>query len=440
MSHTIAALASAAGRAGVAVIRLSGSESIPILKSVFTPISKKNAFIPRYLMLGKLKDEDVLIDECMAAIFKAPHSYTGEDSAELYLHGGPLIVKQALNLLYKHGAVPAEPGEYTRRAFENGKIDLSQAEAVMQLVNAQGELSKKAALRQLQGGTFSFVNDIQKELTDILSSIEAVLDFPDELEEEFSNEEYAAKCLKIAQTLKDKSDLRSAKILNQGLEVAIIGTPNSGKSSLFNALLMEDRAIVTDIPGTTRDVLRQSVVMGGATVILNDTAGIRDSEEAVEKLGVDRAKQEMEKADLLLIVLDGAGPLSREAHQLLNENKDRKHIVLQSKYDLNKKPHLENVVMFSSHTGEGIDNIRQGILQNIDGVQDSELSLQRHVKLALKASENLFEASEAFKDNISLDLCAVHVQAALNSLGAITGSHVTEDVIDSIFQNFCVGK
>jgi tRNA modification GTPase len=234
--------------------------------------------------------------------------------------------------------------------------------------------------------------------------------------------------------------LRSAKILNQGLEVAIIGTPNSGKSSLFNALLMEDRAIVTDIPGTTRDVLRQSVVMGGATVILNDTAGIRDSEEAVEKLGVDRAKQEMEKADLLLIVLDGAGPLSREAHQLLNENKDRKHIVLQSKYDLNKKPHLENVVMFSSHTGEGIDNIRQGILQNIDGVQDSELSLQRHVKLALKASENLFEASEAFKDNISLDLCAVHVQAALNSLGAITGSHVTEDVIDSIFQNFCVGK
>ncbi len=440
MSNTIAALASAAGKAGVAVIRLSGDESISILKSVFAPKSKNNAFAPRHLMLGNLHDKNVLIDECMAAVFKAPHSYTGEDSAELYLHGGPLIVKQALKLLYRCGAAPAGPGEYTRRAFENGKIDLSQAEAVMQLVNAQGELSKKAALRQLEGGTFSFINNIQKQLTKMLSSIEAVLDFPDELEEDFSYGEYAEKCLDIAQTLKSKSDMRSAKILNQGLEVAIIGTPNSGKSSLFNALLMEDRAIVTNIPGTTRDVLRQSIVMGGTTVILNDTAGIRDSEEAVEKLGVDKARHEMETADLLLIVLDGAGPLSREAHQLLNENTDRRHIVLQSKYDINRKPHIDGVTMFSSYTGEGIENIRKGILQNADCVQDSELTLQRHVKLALEASESLFEAAEAFKENVSLDLCAVHVQAALNSLGAITGSHVTEDVIDAIFQNFCVGK
>ncbi|MDO5023068.1 MAG: tRNA uridine-5-carboxymethylaminomethyl(34) synthesis GTPase MnmE [Eubacteriales bacterium] len=440
MSNTIAALASAPGRAGISVIRLSGDRSIPILKDVFTPDSAKNAFIPRYLMLGTLKDGDNLIDECMAVVFKAPHSYTGEDSAELHLHGGPLIVKQTLKLLYKKGAVPAAPGEYTRRAFENGKMDLSQAEAVMQLVNAQGELSQKAALRQLQGGTFSFVKDIQKQLTNMLSAIEAVLDFPEELEDSFSNEEYAIQCENIAKKLKDSSDLRSAKLLNQGLELAIIGTPNSGKSSLFNALLMEDRAIVTDIPGTTRDVLRQPIVMGGITVILNDTAGIRDSEEAVEKLGVDRAKKEMEKADLLLIVLDGAGPLSREAYQLLNENKDRKHVVLQSKYDLNQKPHLEGVEMFSSYTGEGIENIRRSILKNADGIQDSELSLQRHVQLALEASDSLILAAQAFRQNISLDLCAVNVQSALNSLGAITGSHVTEDVIDAIFQNFCVGK
>ena len=440
MAHTIAALASAPGMAGISVVRLSGDDSHALLRQVFEPASSKDAFKPRYMMYGTLHDGNHPVDECMAVIFSAPNSYTGEDSAEIHLHGSPLIVKECLNLLYRLGAEPAKPGEFTRRAFENGRMDLSRAEAVMQLISAQGELSAKAALRQLRGGTFSFIHNIQKEVIDILSAIEAAIDFPEEVEDSYSPSELASICDDIANRLLKSSDARSAKLLSQGLEVAIVGTPNAGKSSLFNTLLMEDRAIVTETPGTTRDVLRASIVLSGVTVILNDTAGIQDSKDAVEKLGIQRAKREMQTADLLIIVLDGAGPLSREARQILKENTHRSRIVLQSKVDINRTPYYDGALLFSSYTGEGMDEIRSAIIANINGVQDSELTLSRHVDLAKKAAQALTNAKQSFKDGDSPDLCAVHIQDALRLLGEITGDSVSEEVIDSIFSNFCVGK
>ena len=437
---TIAAVATAPGIGGIAVIRVSGSLALPVLKQVFVPKGKRHLFEDRFLMVGTLMDGEQQVDECMAVYMKPPATYTREDVVELHVHGGEWVVDKALKMLFARGVMPAEPGEFTRRAFLNGRIDLSRAEAVMKIISARGEQAATAAMRQLKGGAFTFIHDKQQRLLDILASVEATIDFPDEVDESRRLPELKQKTEELAKELLDASDERSARLLDSGFEVTIFGPPNVGKSSLFNSLLMEEAAIVTDIPGTTRDVLRGSVLFDGLRINLNDTAGIHENTDYIEKIGVEKALGAMYGADLLLVVVDGSGPLRREDYALINQTEGKSRLLLQSKSDLNPRPMLEGALLFSAKTGEGLDEVRDAIVKAAGEPTDSALTLQRHILLAKRAANCLMDAVRAMDEEVPLDLVAIDLQAALSHLGAITGDQVDEKLLDEIFSTFCVGK
>lgn len=438
--RTIAALATPAGKGGIAIIRISGPAAEETLRAVFIPKGREHAWDSHYLMYGHAHDGGETLDECMAVLMRAPRSYTMEDVAELHLHGGEFIAQRVLKLLYSMGVSPAGPGEFTRRAFMNGRIDLSRAEAVMRQIGAMGEQASRAAVRQLEGGAFQFVHAIASEVTGLLSYIEAVLDFPDEVEDSEARGALAEKALRVAETLEKNCDIRSARYLDTGIEATIYGLPNVGKSSLFNALLMEDRAIVTDIPGTTRDVLRGSVLLHGLRVNLSDTAGVHEQSDVVEAIGVERAINAMQQADLLLVVIDGSAPLSREARALLKQTEGKKRILLESKRDLGRVDGLEGAISFSANTGEGIEDIKRAIVQAADIQGDNQLTLERHIRLGLDAAAALREGAAALENGVDIDLCAVHLHEALGLLGQITGENVDENLLDAVFSGFCVGK
>lgn len=437
---TIAALATPPGIGGIAIVRISGDRAEEFLHKVFKPLKADAPWESHRMLYGKVYDQEEVVDECMAVIMRAPRSYTREDVAELQLHGGEYIAQRVLKLLYSLGAEPALPGEFTRRAFLNGRLDLSRAEAVMSIVSAQGTKASKAAMRQLQGGAFTFIHAIQKELVDMLSGIEAALDFPDEVDEVQTVEEMAQRAAALSEKLNSACNERSARFLDAGMEVIIFGPPNVGKSSLFNALMMEERAIVTDIPGTTRDIVHGSILIDGLRINLSDTAGIHENAENIEKIGVERAIGAMHNADLLLVVVDGGSPLTREEHVLLGQTEDKPRILLQSKSDLSALPYLEDAILFSAHTGEGMDQVKAAIVKAAGDPLDSQLTLERHILLASQAAEALDEATTALQQGDSIELCAVHLQTALRTLGRITGDHVDEELLDAVFSNFCVGK
>ncbi|MEZ7873098.1 MAG: tRNA uridine-5-carboxymethylaminomethyl(34) synthesis GTPase MnmE, partial [Eubacteriales bacterium] len=296
---TIAAVATPPGKGGIAIIRISGPQAEELLRAVFTPQSNTQNFQSHLMMYGHAGHEGRVIDECMAVMMKAPRSYTREDVAEIHLHGGEYVTGKLLSALWALGAVPAEPGEFTKRAFLNGRVDLSRAEAVMQLIEAAGERSARAAVRDLQGGASAFIRSAQEELTGILSGIAAALDYPEEISQEEAAGDLLPRVRRLAEHLLSACDERAARILDQGLEVVIVGRPNVGKSSLLNILLGEERAIVTDEAGTTRDIVRGSTMLGGVRVNFSDTAGIRDSNQKAEKIGIDLAKQRLSSADLV---------------------------------------------------------------------------------------------------------------------------------------------
>ncbi len=437
---TIAAVATAPGIGGIAIIRISGPQALLVLQQVFVPKGKRNLFEDRYMMVGTLMDGDLQVDECMAVYMKAPATYTREDVAELHVHGGEWVVDKALKMLFDRGVLPAEPGEFTRRAFLNGRIDLSSAEGVMKIISARGQQAASAALRQLKGGAFTFIHDKQQRLLDILASVEATIDFPDEVDESQRIPELKEMTKALAKELLEASDERSARLLDSGFEVTIFGPPNVGKSSLFNSLLMKEAAIVTDIPGTTRDVLRGSVLFDGLRVNLNDTAGIHENTDFIEQLGVEKALGAMNGADLLLVVVDGSGPLRREDYSLINQTEGKNRLILQSKSDLNSRPMLEDALLFSAKTGDGLEQVRDAIVKAAGEPSDSALTLQRHIVLAKQAANCLLDAAQAMDEEVPLDLVAIDLQAALSHLGAITGEQVDEKLLDEIFSTFCVGK
>lgn len=436
---TIAALATAKGNGGIAIVRISGDKSLEVLNKIFVPF-KKQDITSHKLMLGSIMNNGEKLDECMAIYMKAPNSYTKEDVVELQLHGSEYIVNASLSLIYSFGVLPAEPGEFTRRAFENGRIDLSQAEAVMQLISAQGAQSAKAALRQLEGGTLSFINEIKNEILSILASIEASIDYPDEIDEELCCLELCKKSKDIANKLISACDERKARYLSEGIEIAICGMPNVGKSSLFNELMLEDMAIVTDIPGTTRDIVRASTTINGLRVHLNDTAGIRESSETVEKIGIEKAKNLMNKADLILMLIDGSAPLTKEAHHLLSQADKAYTLVLQSKADLNKAKLIEDALLFSTKTKEGLKEIKKKIAEFAGNPCENQLSLERHMHLARLAAESLYKASELFEALTPIDLVSIYIHDALGYIGQINGENTSESLLDTIFSTFCVGK
>ena len=444
MTGTIAAVATARGEGGVAIVRVSGPGAETIMRGAFRPVRgyRGNRIISHKMYFGRLVDENgAVLDEVMAVLMRAPHSYTREDVAEIHCHGGGAAASAALAQAFRLGARPAEPGEFTRRAFMNGRIDLSQAEAVMGLVSAGSESAARASARQLEGGVSAYVGACRERLTALLSEIEASNDFPDEIDEPAAARKVACEARSIAEGLTARSDEKAARIVREGVSVVIAGRPNVGKSSLLNALLGSERAIVTDVPGTTRDILTEQLTLGGVRVCLSDTAGLREAGDAVEKIGVERAKRAQETADIVLIVLDGSAPLEPEDQRLLS-SRDERCLIVRNKADLANAEDAPCDVCVSARTGEGLDRLIQLIRERAgaQSLPDDMLTVERHIRCARGAAEAIGRAVQAIERGEPLDIASVDLWEARRLLGEITGEDATETVIDAVFSHFCVGK
>ncbi len=434
MEDTIFAPSSAVGGA-IAVIRISGEEAA----RARILLDRDPTARPRELVHARLTQNGETIDDCMAVFFPAPGSYTGEHMMELNVHGGAQTVQRTLAALSSLGFRPAEAGEFTKRAFLNGKMDLSAAEAVMDVINADAEQSLKAALLQLQGSVKREIEAVESLLTDALSGIDAAIDYPDEAEADTLDalpDSLGAAVLQIERLI---AGARRGRVLRDGLRVAIVGRPNVGKSSLMNALLGSDRAIVTSSAGTTRDVIDEKVSIEGVPVRLIDTAGIREAEGEAERIGVERARAALNGADVVCLVLDGSAPLTDSDEALLRETENRTRVVVLNKSDLTIKcVYAGEAVCVSAKTGEGLDALQRAILALAapERADASAITNERHIRALEHALRSLNEARSADE----LDCAATDVKNALHHLGSITGTDVDAAVIDRIFSRFCVGK
>ena len=449
-ADTIAAIATAGGAGGIAIVRVSGGEAEAILKQMFIPAARREYFESHRLMYGRAVDEggDTL-DEVMAVLMRAPSTYTREDVAEIHCHGGSASASAVLGRALALGARMASPGEFTRRAFMNGRIDLARAEAVMQLIGANSQAAARASLRQLEGGVSGFVRQVSDRLKDVLALLEASTDFPEEVEEEAAAREVAEKLRMIAGEIRRRGDRRSARLLREGASIVLAGKPNVGKSSLMNALLNQERAIVTSIPGTTRDVLTERVSLGGVMAEISDTAGLRDTEDPIERIGVDRAKRATERADVVLIVLDAARSLDPSDVELV-KSADERAIICLNKSDLPAvltAQQLESltdsrIMSISAQSGAGLDELIDELRHRVAvGEEDNgQLTAQRHIELAQSAADSLDSAVEAIEMGMPLDTAAIDIREALSTLSEITGENATEAIIDRVFEQFCVGK
>ncbi len=456
---TIAAVSTAYGESGIGIVRMSGEESLSIAEKIFAP-SKAGAHLsdrPRTLCHGYVVDPQSgeRLDEALCVYMKAPHSYTGEDVVEIQCHGSAVSIRKILALCLRMGADAAERGEFTKRAFLNGRIDLAQAEAVIDLIKARTDRSYEAAFSQLQGGLSRRVFAVRQRLLDLLVSLGVNMDYPDEDIEEITYEKILSETSSINdELLKIGSRAREGKILRDGLSVAIVGRPNVGKSSLMNALLMQDRSIVTEIPGTTRDTIEESASVRGFPIRFVDTAGIRQAGDSVEAVGVARSKDALDRADLLLLVLDGSAPLTEEDEEVMRLAKGRPCLAVLNKRDLppalsaaavSEKLPDAPLVELSAKTEEGLPRLLDEIERFIGSgavrrEEDQPLTSARHAELLLRASEELSEAMEMARRREALDFIEVNCRAAFDLLGEITGETASDQVIEEIFSRFCLGK
>ncbi len=431
---TIYAPSTAIGGA-IAVLRVSG----PRAKETARIFDRGFASEPGMMRFVRVQDDKEPIDDAMAVYFSAPASYTGEDMVEIDCHGGHQTVQRILGLLSGLGFRPAEGGEFTRRAFLNGKMDLAQAEAVMDIITADAEQSRKAALNQLHGSVSRAIHDVEDVLLDALSGIDAAIDYPDEAEEGCIArlpEQLGAGRSKTERLL---ADGRRGRVLRDGLRVVILGRPNTGKSSLMNALAGFERAIVTDIAGTTRDVLDERLSFDGVPVRLIDTAGIREATDRAEQIGVDRALDEMRRADVQLVLLDGSAPLTAEDETLIETTENGiPRILVVNKCDLPRQTDYAGAISISAKTGQGLEELKREVLR-LAAPQDADcnaITNERHLHALEQACAALCSAEQAEE----LDCKATDIRAALQALGSITGTDVDATVIDRIFERFCVGK
>lgn len=440
----VAAIATAPGMGGIAVVRVSGEGALSVLKKAF---SRKGGYEPRKMYHGYVLGEGgERLDEALAVYFPAPHSYTAEDVAEIQCHGGDVAARRALAAVLRAGAVPAEPGEFTKRAFLNGRIDLSQAEAVMQMISARSEAAARASMRQLTGGVSAKIRPILEQLTGIQSLIEASDDFPEEIDEETGSAELRSRLLTVKAEIDALSDERAARIVTGGYSAVLAGRPNVGKSSLLNSLLGAERAIVTDIPGTTRDAISHTMTVNGVNVELTDTAGQRKTADAVEKIGVERARSAAQNADLVLLVLDGTQELTASDRELLAEADERCCVCVNKcdagvklDVDLIKRDYNVPILETSAVTGQGMDELKALIARRA-APPDTALVTERHIESARAAASELEGALNALDAGYPMDVCAVHIASALDVLSEITGENARESVIDRVFRDFCVGK
>ena len=431
-ADTIYAPSTAVGGA-IALIRVSGPLCADIAKEMLDRDVTKS---PRMLRFVHMLDGEKVLDDGMACFLPGKGTYTGEDMLELSCHGGSRTVARILERLSKTGARPAAPGEFTKRAFLNGKMDLSEAEAVMDVVSARAEESLRAALDQLHGRLSERITAIEELLLDSLSAIDAAVDYPDEVEEDVSSA--LPESLTSARREIDAliAEGRQGRVLREGVYVALVGRPNVGKSSLLNALIGTDRAIVTDLPGTTRDTLDEETSFFGVPVRLVDTAGIRESGDVVERIGIDRAKAALDRADVAVLLLDGTQALTEEDEQLLSLTEGRTRLILRSKGDLLQGSDTFGELTVSAKTGAGLDELKRRIVALSGAREGAVLTNERHIKALESARDALQHAGTARE----LTLVATDVRDALHHLGAITGRDVDADVLDRIFARFCVGK
>ena len=456
---TIAAVATGAGVSAIGVLRVSGPAAIAAAEAVFRPRDGRplSAHAPRALVRGALLGpEGETVDDCLAAFFPAPHSYTGEDSAEFHCHGSPIVLRLGLQALFAQGARQAGPGEFTRQAFLNGKLDLTEAEAVMDLIDAESAAAAKNALSQLGGSLRRMAEGVRDSLVDIASRFYAVVDYPDEDIEDIHPEEIEAALRAADGTLtRLLGSFQRGQVLRAGVPAAILGRPNAGKSSLLNALLGYDRAIVTDIPGTTRDTVEEKCVLGGVLLRLIDTAGLRETEDAVERLGTERSRRAAEDAGLVLALVDGSRPFTPEDAAILRlaAGKER-WLLLLTKADLPQKavlPELASlpgtapaaVLSVSARTGEGIPALEAAVAALFpqgEAETGSLLTNPRQADVVGRALDAVRRAEESLSLGMTPDVILTDAEEALSALGELTGATAREEIVSAIFSRFCVGK
>ena len=456
---TIAAIATAQGDGGIAIIRISGEKCLDIISQIFSKkVTNADLMEPHRMYHGYICDSvsNKTIDEVLCVVMKSPNSYTGEDMAEIHSHGGHLVPKKILGLLYKLGARPANPGEFTLRAYLNGKMDLAQAEAVTDVINAQTEQGLKQAELQLEGALSNRISNYKDRLADILAEIEAQVDFP----EEDIDSIVKSRLIDHTHLLIDSintllNTYEEGRIIKYGVNTAILGKPNVGKSSLLNQLIMKDRAIVSSQPGTTRDFIEESIDVRGIALKLTDTAGIRATSDEIENIGVELAKKKAQEAELVIVVLDSSKELDNDDLEVLNRAKDIKAIVALNKSDIEPKITKEDlevhinrdkIIKTSAKVGTGIEELKDTIkelLSESNNRSDSNeivLTEQRH-KIALeRAIDRLKSFLRALEEGQSPEFLALDLRLALDSLGEITGEVTTEDILGRIFSKFCIGK
>lgn len=454
---TIAAIATASGNSGIGIIRVSGDEAIEIVDKIFKSVNSDKKLVnvkSHTINYGHIVDNDKVIDEVMVSVMNGPHSYTGEDVVEINCHGGMIVIRKILEIVLKNGARTAEPGEFTKRAFLNGRMDLSQAEAVMDVINAKNEFALSSSIEQLNGRVSEKIKSLRKKIIYNIAFIESALDDP----EHISIDGYSDKLSKILEEVNGElsrliNNFDNGRIVKEGVKTVILGKPNAGKSSLLNLLLGEKRAIVTDIEGTTRDTLEESINLNGVFLNLIDTAGIRDSEDVVEQIGVNKAKELAEKSDLVIFVADASKELDENDKEIINLIKDKQAIVLLNKSDLGTIINEKNVsefdnkpvITFSAKTGDGLDELENKIRDlfyegKVKYNDELYITNARQKESLINAKNSIEEVIKSVENDMPEDFYSIDLMDAYTYLGQIIGESVEDDLVNEIFSKFCMGK
>ncbi len=451
MNDTIVAISTALGVGAISIVRLSGNDAIEIVNNCFKgkDLTKAESHTINY---GHIIDKDEVIDEVLVSIMKAPKTYTTEDVVEINCHGGIISTKRILETMLTHGARLAEPGEFTKRAFLNGRIDLVKSEAVMDIIDSKSEEANKLALSQLGGSTSNMIHNFRQKLKQLLASIEVNIDYPEYHDIEvvtIDQIKHAVKEMK-EDLFKVIKESKNSTLIKEGIKTVIIGRPNVGKSSILNKMLEQDKAIVTDIAGTTRDIVEGEISLDGIVLNIIDTAGIRNTEDVVEKIGVEKSLSMIDDADLVIVVLNNNEFLTSEDKEILNKTENKKRIIVINKKDLTKKldisdRNLENVVETSANTIEGIKALKEKIvelfqLEEIKTKDYTYLTNARQIALARQAYQSLEEAEKEIYNDLPIDMIEIDLKNTFDLLGEIIGETYSEEILDHLFANFCVGK
>ena len=453
---TIVAISTAAGNGGIGIVKLSGKNTFDIINKIFIPKNKNNGIKGYTIKYGNIinNKNNEIIDEVLVSYFVSPKSYTRENMCEINTHGGMIVEKRILETCIENGARLAKPGEFTKRAFLNGRIDLSQAEAIIDLINSRTEKEAKESINQLEGNLSKKINEIENKLLNIMTAIEVTIDYPEYEIEEVENRNHLLE-LKETKVLLDKlySSFEQGKIIKNGIRTVILGRPNAGKSSLLNTILNEERAIVSNIEGTTRDTIEELVNIKGIPINLVDTAGIRESDNEIEKIGVEKAKRLAENADLIIAIFDITENINEEDNEILNIIKNKNSIIVLNKIDIQENNNImesklqklsKPIIKISAKNNEGVDILYDEIekMFNLDKITNNNeilITNERHKNQISKAIKSIDEAINII-NVMPTDIVSICIKSALEDLGEITGKNVSENIINEIFKNFCLGK